>query len=442
MIILNLLYRNNSLSTHTLFKWLGRNKITNLQLLFDAIYKHDIELVNYLLSRQDVVDLIRHNYDKKNILVDIWKNINKKDDIVFRNGRSTGLYEILFRHEIIKKYINKSFDTMLIACDNLKLFKLFLTNGLNCNLTDKYGNTILHHMCKYNKLYVGNVDRRECVRYIIVSINCNIVNKYGNTALHEACKSNNINSVEIAKLILDNSNIDISIKNLKNETAIEYAFINKQTDILRIMFNKNMSLLNEYINKSFDTMLTVCDDLKLFKLFSTGGLNYELTDKCGNTILHHMCRSNKLYINDDDYWSCVKNTVMSTDCNITNKYGNTALHEACKSNNMNTIEVAKLILNNSDIDILIKNLKNETAVGYAYTNNQINILRLMHDRDISRSDESERNIVTQYKINNSSNTMTKKTSESNIDIMEAERLCFSIYSKRFITRRILELPPA
>lgn len=295
MIILNLLYMTDSLSSNILFEWLGRNKITNLQLLFNAIYRHDMRLINHLLSRQDVADLIKYHYNKKNILVDI------HDARHHRRCRLVDLYEGLLKHKIIKKYINKSFDTMPIACHDLKLFKLFLTNGLNCNLTDKHGNTMLHHMCK----------------------------------------------------------------------------------------------------------------------------------------------SNKLYIDNDDYWLGVKNIIMSTDCNIVNRYGNTALHEACKSSNMNTIKVAKLILDISNIDISIKNLKNETAIKHAYANNQINILQLMSNKDMSRLDESERNILARYKINNSLDTPTKKTSEPDVDIVEAKMLSPDIYNTIVPPCYILEseLPP-
>lgn len=234
-------------STKRLYEWLNNNIVTDLSLLWKAMRKEDHDLVEFLLNRQDVLDLIDSEYEKNG------KNI------FFRAFIDCSYpIRLLILHNNVNKYLNKNHDGKFISPVEIctkqiyyygtkldeELLRLCVDHGLDVNLTDKFGRT---YLMKLITSYYDFNDRYEdiCGKFrkheLIEHTDCSVVDIYGNTALHYAC----IYNPKIASNILKKKEIDISVKNLRNETAVKYAILNNLSYLFRDMSAKDVSKLND-----------------------------------------------------------------------------------------------------------------------------------------------------------------------------------------------------
>ncbi|MFM2322257.1 MAG: hypothetical protein RLZZ225_410 [Pseudomonadota bacterium] len=172
-----------------------------------------------------------------------------------------------------------------------------LAAGVDVNLTDEQGKTLLHHA-------VGCADKAIVKLLLTNKIKLNVMDKEGKTALHCAIMSiftDRFNSSEIAKLLIDNQ-ADVNSVDKQGKTALHYAVICRNKAVVKRLI-ENKAKLN-------------------------------IADEQGKTALHHAAIHRNVQIAE----LLIK---ARADVNAIDKQGETALHAALR---LNRIEISKLLI--------------------------------------------------------------------------------------------------
>jgi ankyrin repeat protein len=190
---------------------------------------------------------------------------------------------------------------------------LLTQKGVNVNLKDGYGYTLLHWACQYiNKLPLG------IFQYLIETKGCDVNaqdDDDNDTPLHNALRyfdPNKGGDMTVLMYLLGHENVNVNIKGLCGSTLLHYvcATINQfPLDVLKFLIetqgfdvnaqdnNKNTplhcALRNFYPNNSRDiTAFT--------HLINQMNINVNIKDRCGLTLLQLACIHKIGYDDDDD----------------------------------------------------------------------------------------------------------------------------------------------
>lgn len=136
---------------------------------------------------------------------------------------SQGLVELLMKHGANIDQTGRSGNALHIALlsDKLDLFDFFLSkDGLNLGLTNDDGQSILHIVAIQNLVPEAKkiITKLKQSGQLVTTIReiINLQNNLGNTALHESIISK---SIEIEELLRAQEETDLTIANLKGQTA-------------------------------------------------------------------------------------------------------------------------------------------------------------------------------------------------------------------------------
>jgi ankyrin repeat protein len=180
-----------------------------------------------------------------------------------------------------------------------EIFKYLIeTKGCNVNTQSRSGDTPLLTAFRFfdpNK--GGNVD---ILTYLLhqQGINANVKDFSGRTLLHYACININIIPLEIFKYLIETKRCDINIQNLTGGIPLNYALLrfdpNHGGDINTLMYLINVSNIDVNIKGIFDMTLlhlaclaTPLLPFHIFKLLiETKGADVDECDKYGDTPLH------------------------------------------------------------------------------------------------------------------------------------------------------------
>jgi ankyrin repeat protein len=165
-------------------------------------------------------------------------------------------------------------------------------------------------------------------------IDVNIQDKFGQTALHWAIIRNN---KEIVKLLLGKENIDVNIQNKNGKTALYWAIKNNNTEIVKLLLEK--------------------EDIDVNIQYENGktALYWAIYNKNTEIV--------KLLLEKEDI-----------DVNIQNKNGESALLWAIYNENT---EIVKLLLEKEDIDVNIQYENGDTPIHLAISKKRLDIIKLL-----------------------------------------------------------------
>ena len=109
------------------------------------------------------------------------------------------------------------------------MLNTLLNSGISIDATDNYGATAFLYACT-----LGNIPACR----MIMQSGCQISNAdlYGNTALHIAAQKS---IAVLARMLIENGNIDITAKNDNGRTALYYAQKNNNKEIIELLRNSN-----------------------------------------------------------------------------------------------------------------------------------------------------------------------------------------------------------
>jgi len=271
---------NNKEIFEILIKFFDINELDSFgyNLLYYAILKEDIKMINYLInngidinfmksrskgryhSALDISILIK-NKEIFNILINnekILLNIpNKLGEIPLITILKYNDCNIIFKKEIIEQLLLKGANINLtfkhknspliysIQEKSLILTELLIQNGATINFIDDYGDTPLIYAVKENSYPI--------VKLLIENnANVNYTDEQGYTPLFYAVRSD---SISLVKLLIENG---ADINNRKSIPIIESAFLNNSLSMIQLIMENGFdftitykieSILISYFNK-------------------------------------------------------------------------------------------------------------------------------------------------------------------------------------------------
>lgn len=162
-------------------------------------------------------------------------------------------FENLFKYKLFDfNFIVKSgsFEKLLIF-NKKDLLSYIVINSININAVDREGKTALHLCCCKNVFYF--VIKELLERNIDISLK----DSNNNSALHYACFSNNIN---VVKLLIDYG-ADINSVGYNLYRPIHIACYNNYYEIVKILISKNCDLnaFDIYQKTPYDIALKNCN---------------------------------------------------------------------------------------------------------------------------------------------------------------------------------------
>jgi ankyrin repeat protein len=296
-------------------------------------------------------------------------------------------------------------NTLLhFACNNintlpLDVFKLLIeTNGcdFDSNLTP-----IHNALSCFNPRNGGDT---KALTYLLSQrgVNGNIKNLYGSTLLHDACEKINRLPLEIFKLLIETMGCDVNVQDNYQNTpihqALRYFNPNDGGDLNVLSYLINQKDINVSIKDESDNTLLhrVCRNinsfpLEIFKLLIERlGCDVNAQDCNKNTPLYNALGCFNTNWGGDLNVLIYLINLMGINVNIKNKFGDTLLHEACININKFPLEIFKLLIETLGCDINLQNNNKNTPL-YNVLNNfkpddgdNINVLSyLINQKDVN-----------------------------------------------------------
>jgi len=285
----------------------------------------------------------------------------------------------------------------------LDVFKLLIeTQGFDINVQNNNNSTPLHYALRdFDPTHGGNI---TVLTYLLSqkSINGNIKNLYGSTLLHDACEKINRLPLEIFKLLIETMGCDVNLQNNNKNTpihqALRYFNPNDGGDLNVLSYLINQKDINVSIKDESDNTLLhrVCRNinsfpLEIFKLLIERlGCDVNAQDCNKNTPLYNALGCFNTNWGGDLNVLIYLINLMGINVNIKNKFGDTLLHEACININKFPLEIFKLLIETLGCDINLQNNNKNTPL-YNVLNNfkpddgdNINVLSyLINQKDVN-----------------------------------------------------------
>lgn len=310
------------------------------------------ETGNYLISYA----VLKNNYEICQKLIEKGSRIDIND----QDGRTLIYIPIKYYYNNLLKLFLKYDETTIgisivnvkdrfkniplhysIIYKNLFAIKLLLEYNSNPNTIDNDNN---------NSLFLAIMTRNQDIFNLIIESNIEInhVNQYGENALHIACGyqlynmvegllrkkininqqeydnevtpliySVNLNNTKISLLLLKN-NADPNIQDFMGNTALHYAIIEENNELIFYLLKENIIETNLNVantNNKLPIHLYLEKKSNFYNqnileiLIKRSNLNYQ--DKDGNSALHYLCKN--------DYWKEFRNILEKKKMNITLK---------------------------------------------------------------------------------------------------------------------------
>ncbi len=281
--------------------------------------------------------------------------------------------------------------------NNIKEIEMILSTDVDVNMVDKDGNSLLHYAAKY--------DRKEILKLLLnqENINLNIKNNNLQTPLHFAAK---YNREYIAKILIFKG-ANYSLKDKYSRTPIFYS---TSIDFTKYLLRFNSDLFIEDINGNNLALYSIeTDNYEKALFLIKNGIDGSQTNDYGRNLLHICKKSN--YIEEfikyganpnkkdvlgmipafymvfrGDYQSLNRVLKYIDDINITELNNRSLLFYAVRGRKIKCIEV---LLENS-IDIEIEDKEGISAIDIAKENKDNYILKLLNQDEIEIVEKEEK----------------------------------------------------
>ena len=336
VIYINIINYNKMSLNRNITKAIKNNDVENLKNIINNNIGHcwRIRILHYIyLFHPKNIDMIKSLLSKNFI------NINEEyNDIT--------IYDLA--------YLRK----------DLKMIDMLLNNEIYGNVIKRFNfldNT--HIACMFNKLEI-----------IKSSDNLNLKTLTNKTLLHIACQ---FGYLDIIKYLLENSDIDINALDDKDNTALYYAFDNKNVIIIKLLIEQPNIKLDNY---AYLCRAIICNNIDSIKfLLNDDRFDPNMYDSNGYTVLHFAIMQNNFDI--------VKLLLEYPKINIIQnckainhnpEEGITSFHLACgHSNQTDDINIVKLLFETGKYNIDERTKCGHTSLYFACSANNIDVVKLL-----------------------------------------------------------------
>jgi ankyrin repeat protein len=300
------------------------------------------------------------------------------------DGGNISVLTYLLTHNGINANLKNQYGSTLLhlACEKINYLPLDIitvlieTHGADVNIKDNNNDTPLHIAVFYFELHYGNI---TVLTYLLghKNINANITCRYGGTLLHTACKLIDILPLDLFKVLIDTHGFDVNAqdddKNTPLHNAIRSFNPNGGSNINVLAYLINQKGVNVNIKDQFDYTILhlICQrinklPLAVFKLLIENGDCYvNVQDKNSYTPIHHA-----LYCFNPDQGGDI--TVLAylvsqgkVDVNIKNQRGDPLLHYVCKKVDKLPLDLFKLLIEIISSDVNIHDIGKDTPLHKA-----------------------------------------------------------------------------
>ena len=239
-----------------------------------------------------------------------------------------------------------------------------------------------------------------------IHINSLAVTKEGNTLFHEACLNENPN---VLKFVVENSNHDANIVNNDGDLPLHIACHLKHVKNVRCLLDKtaDVNVRNNVGNSPLDVLYDPDSDnyykIEYYRSDILEILLQKNVDFCTQnankmTLLHHVCK----YGSFKDLKTVLKSVPSILNASIPNNDGNSALHLACQRNDL---ELVKLLLTSTKVDLSLMNKKSQTPIMMA--SSEITKYLITQGADTQPLYETYRSFFQKYSLENPPPTPVK-----------------------------------
>jgi ankyrin repeat protein len=261
------------------------------------------------------------------------------------------------------------------------LMYLLNQNGIDGNIKDKNGCTLLHMACQ--KIAIFPID---VFKLLIEAKGCdiNVQNNYKDTPIHLAFRCfppNNGDNITALTYLFSQKGIDGNIKDNYGYTVLHMACQKITTFPLEIFQHLIETLgadINAQTNGNFTPINLAFHSFNpndggnaaaLTYLFSQKGIDGNIKDNYGYTVLHYACKKiNNLPL--DVFQHLIE--TLGCDVNEQDKYNDTPIHSALDRfdpNKGGDTDLLTYLINQKDVNLNIKNEKGRNLLHTTCTNN-------------------------------------------------------------------------
>jgi ankyrin repeat protein len=256
---------------------------------------------------------------------------------------------------------------------------LFSQNGIDGNIKDNDGCTLLHMGCQYI-----NILPLEIFQHLIEKHGCdiNVHDDYNDNALHYAIDFFDANAggdITVLPYLLSQKGINGNIKDKYGYNLLHWACrrINYlQLDVFKVLIETigcDVNAQNNNKNTPIHRALRAFDPNEggnitvLMYLLGNENFNVNIKGRNGDSLLHYACKkARKLSV---DVFKLLIET-HGCDVNVRDEYDNTPLHYAFHRfdpNNNNNITVFAYLINQKNFNVNIKGRNGRTFLHLACT---------------------------------------------------------------------------
>jgi ankyrin repeat protein len=252
---------------------------------------------------------------------------------------------------------------------------LIETKGCNINAVDKNGNTPLHYALDYFKPSDGG-DTTVLI-YLLNQhgVNVNIKNQLGYTLLHTACANISQLQIDVFKLLIETYGADVNIRSESDCTPFYYAIQH-----FKLSRGDNVAVLIYLLNQNYTdpTLLrTACQNINklpvdVFKcLIETNGGDLNLLNGGDTPIQYAFRHFDPIDGGDINVLTYLINQ-KGINVNIKGEYDYTLLHYACEKINSLTLEIFQYLVETLGCDVNVQDRGDMTPIHYALSEFNVN----------------------------------------------------------------------
>ncbi|KAI4455209.1 molting protein mlt-4 [Holotrichia oblita] len=263
---------------------------------------------------------------------------------------------------LVKSFRTYSWSSLLYGVvyeGNIETVEMILKVGLNVNIQDKNGNSLLSLAVLYRRKNVVEL----LARY---HVNVNMTNNAGQTALFEASR---MCDVELVEMLL-NLGADINIADKNDDTILHIAVKRRYSnDCVRLLLQHGADVNCRNTMGETPLFVTVkINNRQTMEILLNAGANVNIQDINGNTALHIASSEGKY---NTEMVEMLLNA--NANVNIVNESGDTPLHKAVSARNEDAV---RLIVQHQ-ADVSVTNCRQETPLYIAVVNEQIAIMKIL-----------------------------------------------------------------
>lgn len=195
---------------------------------------------------------------------------------------------------------------------------------------------------------------------------------------------------EFKKIILENEDLNINIRDDNNNYLISFIILNNKTDLLEIFLQRKCKIdIIDSDNKSILYIPIKYDYYKIVELLLkyessiTGISNTDIIDDNGNYPIHYA-----IFYKNLEILKLFKK--YNKSFNKFDSDNNSLLHLSIKSNSQ---EIFEYVLENSN-DYDNTNIYGENQIRYAVNYNNLNALRILYDKKVNINNQDYKNEIT------------------------------------------------